>query len=341
MRTLGLPDWTSWSVQVALLAAPLVVALMIDDAFLHDSLTQVLLFAVLALSWNLIGGYARQISIGHVAFFGIGAYTSTLLSIHGGISPWLGLFAGGALAALAGGFLGLVTFRLRGKFFTLSTIAFAEVVRILAINWRDVTRGSEGIIIPSSPDPSHFVFSNLRSYVIVTWLLMVGLFVLSTLLSRSKTGLRLLAYREDEEAARALGVHTIRLRLFVMMLSAFCTAVGGTFYAQYLLFIDPESVFGVEMSLQMALLSVVGGIGSAIGPIVGAYLVVPFGHFLRAELGSDLAGLHLVIYGLGLILVLYKMPNGIWPALEALNRSLLGRRRGAPGEKRASQAGAA
>lgn len=315
-------DLVTWSLQAVLLAAPLAIGLASGDAFLHDSLTQVLLFASLALSWNLLGGFARQVSIGHVAFFGIGAYTSTLLGIHFGVSPWIGMIAGGLLAATTGALLGGVTFRLRGKFFTMATLAFAEVVRILAVNLRGVTKGAEGITISSTPEFGMFVFASLKTYVVVGFVLMLGLYLLSVLLARSKTGLRLLAYREDEEAARALGVHTVRLRLLVIALSAFCTAVGGTFYAQYLLFIDPDSVLGVELSLQMALLAVVGGVGTAIGPILGTYLVVPFGQVLRAQLGSEMAGLHLVVYGLGLILVLYKMPNGVWPAIEGFVRRL-------------------
>lgn len=313
-------DHVLLAIQGVLVAAPLALGLLIDDSFLHDSITQVLLFAVLAMAWNLLGGYARQISIGHVAFFGIGAYTSSLFFVNFGLSPWLGMICGGVLAASAGALLGLVTFRLRGKFFTMATIAFAEVVRIVAINWRGVTMGSEGVTIPSTPDPANFVFESLRSHVIAAWLLMTLLLGLSIALSRSKIGMRLRAYREDEDAARALGVRTIRLRLFVVMLSAFFTAVGGSFYAQYLLFIDPDSVLSVNLSLQMALLSVVGGVDSVIGPILGTFLVVPFGQMLRAELGSSLAGLHLVIYGVGLILVLYKMPDGVWPAVERFVR---------------------
>ena len=308
----------SWGLQAILIAAPLVIGLAFNDAFLHDSLAQVLLFAILALSWNILGGFARQVSIGHVAFFGIGAYTSTLLALHFGLSPWIGMLVGGLIAAIAGALLGLVTFRLRGKFFTMATLAFAEVMRILAVDMRGLTKGSEGISIDSTPNLAMFVLGDLRSYVVVGFVMMLGLFILSVLLARSKTGLKLLAYRDDEEGARALGIRTVRLRLLVMVVSAFCTAMGGTFYAQYLLFIDPDSVLGIELSLQMALLSVVGGVGTAIGPILGTYLVVPFGQFLRAYLGSELAGLHLVIYGIGLIVVLYKMPNGVWPAIEAL-----------------------
>ena len=318
----GRAKLVSWGLQAVLIAAPLLIALLSKDTFLHDSLTQVLLFAILALSWNILGGFARQVSVGHVAFFGIGAYTSTLLALHFSLSPWLGMIVGGLIAAAAGALLGLVTFRLRGKFFTMATLAFAEVMRILAVDLRAVTRGSEGITINSTPDPSMFVFGSLQTYVFVGFALMLALYGLSVLLARSKIGLKLLAYREEEEAARALGVRTVRLRLFVMVLSAFCTALGGSFYAQYLLFIDPDSVFGIELSLQMALLSVVGGVGTAIGPIIGTYLVVPFGQFLRAQLGSDLAGLHLVIYGFALIGVLYKMPNGVWPAIEGLIQRL-------------------
>jgi branched-chain amino acid transport system permease protein len=306
--------------QALLLLAPMAVVLVSGDNFLLDSLNQVLIWAALALSWNILCGYARQISVGHVAFFGIGAYTSTILRLDFGLSPWIGMLAGGVLASVVGTLLGLVTFRLRGPFFTMATIAFAEVVRILAVSVRSLTRGSEGMSIDSAPDPARFVFAELRSYVLVTWLLVLLLFALSKYLDLSKTGLRLRALREDEIAARALGVNTFRLRLVSMAVSAFFTAICGTFYAQYILLIDPDSVLGVDASLQMALLTVVGGIGSAIGPVLGTYLVVPFGQVLRAELGSQLAGLHLVIYGFGLILVLYKLPNGIWPALERLLR---------------------
>jgi branched-chain amino acid transport system permease protein len=311
--------------QILLVGAPLAIVLVTSDNALLDSLTQVLIWAALALSWNILGGYARQISVGHVAFFGIGAYTSTLLALRFGLSPWIGMFAGGALAAAVGTLLGLATFRLRGPFFTMATIAFAEVVRILAVNLRSVTRGSEGLSIDSTPDPAQFVFGSLRSYVLVTWGLMLVVFLVSKYLDNSKTGMRLRAMREDEDAARALGIHTFRLRIGVLAASAFFTALCGTFYAQYLLMIDPDSVLGVDSSLQMALMAVVGGIGSAVGPVLGTYLVVPFGQILRAQLGSSLAGLHLVIYGLGLVLVLYKLPNGLWPAIEGL----VIRRRGA------------
>lgn len=325
--------FASWGLQGALIAAPLVIGLASKDTFLHDSLTQVLLFAILALSWNILGGFARQVSVGHVAFFGIGAYTSTLLALNFGISPWIGMIAGGLIAAAAGALLGIVTFRLRGKFFTMATLAFAEVMRILAVDMRGLTKGSEGITIDSTPNAAMFVLGDLQRYVVVGFVLMLALYLLSVLLARSKVGLKLLAYREEEDAARALGVRTIRLRLLVMVLSAFCTALGGTFYAQYLLFIDPDSVFGIELSLQMALLSVVGGVGTAIGPILGTYLVVPFGQFLRAQLGSELAGLHLVVYGLGLIVVLYKMPNGVWPAIEGFLSRFFGPDRDAIGDR--------
>lgn len=304
--------------QIALVAFPLLLVAFVHDNAMLDSLNQVLIWAALALSWNILGGYARQISVGHVAFYGMGAYTSTLLAIDFGTSPWIGMLAGGALAATIGTLLGMATLRLRGPFFTMATIAFAEVVRILAVNLRSVTRGSEGLSIDSAPSLANFVFQDPRSYVLATWCLVLVVFVVCKYLDASKTGLRLRAMRENEDAARALGVRVFPLRLAVLALSAFFTAICGTFYAQYLLLIDPDSVLGVDASLQMALMTVVGGIGTAIGPLLGTYLVVPFGQVLRAELGSNLAGLHLVIYGLGLVLVLYFLPGGIWPAIERL-----------------------
>ncbi|GAC1339181.1 MAG: branched-chain amino acid ABC transporter permease [Acetobacteraceae bacterium] len=308
----------SRALQAMLVALPLVLIAFVHDNAMLDSLNQVLIAAALALSWNILGGYARQISVGHVAFFGMGAYTSTLLASVYGISPWIGMFAGGALAATVGTLLGMATLRLRGPFFTMATIAFAEVVRILAVNLRSVTRGSEGISIDSVPSVANFVFRDPRAYVLATWCLVLVVFLVCTYLDGSKIGMRLRATRENEEAARALGVRVLPLRLAVLALSAFFAAICGTFYAQYILLIDPDSVLSVDASLQMALMAVVGGIGTAIGPLLGTYLVVPFGQVLRAELGSNLAGLHLVIYGLGLVLVLYKMPGGIWPQLERL-----------------------
>jgi branched-chain amino acid transport system permease protein len=308
----------SQALQAVLLAAPLLVVVFVHDNSVLDSLNQVPIWAALALSWNILGGYARQISVGHVAFYGIGAYTSTLLAADFGISPWIGMVAGGLLAAAVAALIGLATLRLRGPFFTMATIAFAEVVRILAVNLRGVTRGAEGLSIDSAPSLPNFVFQDPRSYVLVTWCLVLTVFLVCTYLDASKTGMRLRAMRENEDAARALGVHAFRLRVGVLTVSAFFTAICGTFYAQHLLLIDPDSVLGVDASLQMALMAVVGGIGTAAGPLLGAYLVVPFGQVLRAELGSELTGLHLVIYGLGLVVVLWRLPGGIWPALERL-----------------------
>ncbi len=308
----------SQALQAALVAAPLLIVAFVHDNSILDSLNQVLIWAALALSWNILGGYARQISVGHVAFYGIGAYTSTLLAANYGVSPWLGMFAGGFLAAAVAAMIGMATLRLRGPFFTMATIAFAEVVRILAVNLRGVTRGAEGLSIDSAPSLPNFVFQDPRTYVLVTWCLVLTVFLVCKYLDASKTGMRLRAMRENEDAARALGVHAFRLRVAVLTVSAFFTAICGTFYAQYLLLIDPDSVLGVDASLQMALMAVMGGIGTAAGPLLGTYLVVPFGQVLRAELGSNLAGLHLVIYGLGLVLVLWRLPGGIWPAIERL-----------------------
>jgi branched-chain amino acid transport system permease protein len=161
---------------------------------------------------------------------------------------------------------------------------------------------------------------------------MVAVYAIAQALGASKFGLRLHAFREEEDAARALGIRTFRIRLQATALSALLTAMAGTFYAQYLLFIDPDSVLGVAVSLQMALLTVVGGIGTPIGPVVGAYLVVPFGLVLRAEFGATFRGLHLVVYGVGLILVLYYLPEGVWPALERLAARRLRPRSPSPGQ---------
>lgn len=305
-------------ITLALAALPLVIT----NNYYLDSLIVIFFWAAMAAAWNIVGGYAGQLSLGHTAFFGIGAYTSSLLFAGYGLTPWVGLLAGALLAAVFGVFVGLVCFRLRGPFFALVTIAFAEVALIVASSWRELTRGTEGLNIPFRPALENMLFRGKVTYFYIFLAFAVLLYLVSRAFEHSRLGYYLVAFREDEEAARALGINTIRIRLVALALSAAFTAVGGTLYAQYYQYLDPGSLFGISFSIQVALLTMVGGIGTAGGPFFGSLLMTPLGQFLRAWLGGGAAGLYLAIYGIALMLVVLFLPHGIVPEV----RRRLGRR---------------
>jgi branched-chain amino acid transport system permease protein len=290
------------------LALPLLLS---GSAFYLDALILVFLWAALAGAWNLAGGYAGQLSLGHAAFFGIGAYTSTLLFMHFKISPWMGLFAGGLLAALVAVPLGYLTIRLRGPYFSLATIAFGQVAQIVAVNWQDLTRGSQGLILPPLDDPANFLFFEKLPYAYIALGLMLGVVLITIWVENVPLGYHLIAVREDEEAANTVGVNVVRTKLVTIALSAFLTAVGGTFYAQYIGFVDPNYVLSLDVSVQFALVAILGGLASPIGPVVGSFILTPLGQFLRAWLGGAQSGLYLVIYGALLVAVVILLPRGL------------------------------
>jgi branched-chain amino acid transport system permease protein len=285
---------------------------------LQDVVVLSFLFAGLALAWNIAGGCVGLISFGHAAFFGIGAYTSTILFQSYHITPWLGIFAGAAAAAMAGAVLSLICARLKGPFFILSSLAFAEVVRIIALNWSSVTGGAEGLSIPPMPDLANMVLGSKTAYEALTLVYLLVVYAITRWIEASRFGFYLFAIRDNDEAAAAAGINPLVGRSLAMALSAALTGVGGTLFAQYFLYLDPTYVISPELSFQFALLPAVGGLGTAIGPILGSFLITPLSELLRANLGNAVAGLHLVIYSVGLIVVMLYFPTGIAGALEKL-----------------------
>jgi branched-chain amino acid transport system permease protein len=276
-----------------------------------DLIILTLVWAGLGGAWNILAGYAGQFSLGHSAFFGVGAYTSSLIAMRFGVSPWLGMIAGAALAALLALVVAGVSLRTRGPFFTLMTIAFAEVVRILAVYGKAVTNGSEGLIIDLPPGLANLTYLDKWPYLAVSAAYAIAVFAICISLHRSRFGYRLLAVREDEDAARSLGVPAYRARVQATALSAALTAIGGSVFAQYTQFIDPDSTMSFLLSVQPALIAIVGGLGQALGPLFGALLVVPLEHFLRSWFGGMLFGLHGFIFGVALIVILLTMPEGL------------------------------
>jgi branched-chain amino acid transport system permease protein len=295
-----------------------VLALAVLPPTMQDIAVLTFLWAGLALAWNLAGGYAGLISFGHAAFFGIGAYASTILFVNVGLTPWIGIWIGGLIAGAAGAILALICARLRGPFFILSTLAASEVVRIAALNWATLTGGPEGLSIPPVPGLANMVFASKGAYVVVMLVFLVAVFAFTKWLEGSRYGYYLFAVRDDADAASAAGVNPLLVRTVAMALSAGITGIGGSLFAQYFLYLDPTFVISPELSFQFALLAAVGGLGAAIGPVLGSFLITPMSELLRAYLGSQAAGLHLVIYSGLLIVVMLYFPGGIAGALARL-----------------------
>ena len=289
----------------------LVVPPFLPPYFL-EVLISVMLFAYLGSAWNILGGYAGQFSFGHAAYFGIGAYTSTLLFLRAGVSPWLGMVAGGGLAAAFGLGAGYLSFRygLRGPYFSLVTLAFAEMLRVVAVNTKAVG-SSLGLVIPSrEAAPLSFVFGGKLPYYYVILAMALAAVLITRRLERSKLGYALRAIRENEDAAEASGVDALGMKLRAMALSSFLTALGGTFYAQYFAYIDPTITFGPAVSIQGLLQAIVGGAGTVLGPLLGSFVLTPISELSRAAIRGR-AGVDVMVYGLVLILVISFLPQGI------------------------------
>ena len=302
----------------ALLAFPFVFTL----PYPRDVMIRIFLYAMLATAWNVLAGYCGQISLGHAVFFGTGAYTSTLLVkqdwLGGWANPWLGMLLGALLAALLSQVIGSPVFRLRGHYFAIATIAVGEIVQTIVINW-DAVGGARGLFVPiRRPDSlANFQFHESKQtyYYVALALLLLALGV-NRWVVRSRTGYYFRAIREDQDAAAALGIPVARYKQRAMAISAALTAMGGTFYAQYVFFIDPESVLPLSLSILICLVAVLGGVGTLWGPLVGAAVLVPLGEITRVQFGGTGKALDLVIYGLLIMVVSVIQPGGIMAILQ-------------------------
>jgi branched-chain amino acid transport system permease protein len=295
-----------------LAAIALLLPLAIPSPFAIDIFIRVLLFAFIGVAWNLMGGYAKQLSLGHAAYFGLGAYTSTILLIRFDISPWIGIVAGGMVAMLASLPIGALCFRLRGPYFAIATIATAQVLMLLFLKFRDFAWGAEGTTLPNLGDaPLMMQFdSKLAYYYLALALLAMGL-AITWCIERSWMGYYLVAVGEDEDAAEAIGVDTLRIKRQIYLISAFLTALAGTFYVQYIYFIDPNVAFSFNISVEAALVSIVGGIGTLWGPVIGTVLLEATSALLQSWLGSGHGGVQLTVYSLILMAVILWRPTGL------------------------------
>ncbi len=309
------------AVVVALLALPAFPALF--GSYAVTLFTLIFFYGFLGQAWNVVGGYAGQLSAGHAAFLGIGAYTAALLSVERGVTPWIGMFAGGALAAALGGVIGFLGFRfgLRGFYFVLLTVAFSEICRVVAGN-TEAVGGALGYYITFTGNPRQFQFQDTRVYYYVALALMLAATALVAWLERRRFGVYLAAIREDETACEAAGVNTFKYKMLAMVLSAFLTGIGGTFYAFYLFSLQPNTVFGVPLSVEIIIRPIVGGAGTVLGPVVGSFILSPLAEVSRHYFAQGgWHGAHLIAYGALLIGVVLFLPEGAYPRLaRALRR---------------------
>lgn len=307
---------TVWLIIAA--AFSLALPLCLNNPYLLQFCINMLLYAYLATAWNIIGGYAGQMAQGNGVYFGIGAYVSTILFVYENVSPWIGMLVGGVIAALLALALGSLTFRLSGSYFALSTVAMLHVIRLIFLSNNELfgykTRGAQGIYLPWRGQS----FLNMQFegkveyYYIILALFIIGL-VISWWVKKSKMGYYLSAINTNQEAASSLGINVMGMKLKASCISAFLTALGGSFYAQFIMMVDPSRVLGYDMSVQIMLYAAIGGRGTLAGPVLAAFLFAPLNDVLRAVFGTTVSGLSLVIYGLALMLVIYFIPQGLWP----------------------------
>ena len=305
------------------------VPLVVRDAFLLDAVVLILIWGASAAAWNVAGGYAGQVSLGHSAFFGVGAYAAALLATRWQLSPWLGLVVGALVATTVGLVIGYLSNRLRGPYFVLATIAFSQVLLIVGSRWRGFTAGSEGIPVPFRPGFWTLGIADKRVWVWIILALAVVVYLVELYLERSRRGYQLAAVREDEDAALSLGVPARALKVAAIAVSAALTAMCGALWAQYVGFVDPFYVFSVDLSVRFALAAIIGGLGTALGPFLGSLLVTTLETYLRAQfggIGAGFVGIYLIIYGVILILVVRFVPAGLtgWLAARGTRRAAAG-----------------
>jgi branched-chain amino acid transport system permease protein len=312
-----LPTWKP------VLFAALVIACASIPAFVHnDYLMQVffriVLFAALGLAWNLVGGYAGQLSLGHVAFFGVGAYGLAMLAGRG-VPVWIAIFLAALVAAGFAAIIGRIVFRLRGPYFTLSTIAFAEVLRLGATNL-SATGGAIGLSTPALFHARTFLgvhqLSVVQQFYLAAVLLAALCFVINYATVKSRAGYYLMAIREDEETAAAVGIDTAGYKLRALLISAFLTALGGALYGSAFQYIVPDSALTIEISVQMAIITMLGGAGTLLGPVIGSVLLLGASEVFKNRFQES----HLLIYGILIVVVVLFLPEGIVGGLRHLFR---------------------
>jgi branched-chain amino acid transport system permease protein len=318
-------------VGAAALLTLLVAPLLINSPFVFHLAVQVCIFGALATAWNIVGGYAGQLSLGHAVFYAIGSYVATMLVIHFGLSPWIGMFGGAAVAVVASLVIAYPTLRLRGPFFALATIAFLEVCRLLVVHFEGVTGGSAGLNVPLNIGLKWMIFREKWAYLAIAFGFLAITLWISWIIRYSRFGFYLIAVREREDAARAVGVNAVNVKIAAAVISAALTSFLGSFHAMYLTFLEPSAAFSLELSIQIAMFALIGGLGTVAGPLLGTILVLPAAELSRGWLSALGNGTHGFVYGVVLVLVVLFFPRGLVGHLGGRALALIDRLPGARG----------
>lgn len=340
------------SLLLALSALLFTLPLYVENTYMLHIMILIFINIVIGASWNLIGGYTGQYSVGHSAYFGVGAYTTMMLMQFNQIAPWYGVWVGMLVAVITALIIGSICFRLRGPYFVLASIAVAEILRVSAMNLKDITNGAEGILITEIPSftINGIVITDFASKVpfyYVGLALVMLVILVSWLIQNSKPGYFFQAIREDQDAAHSLGINPTIYKNLALSISAIITSMAGSLYALYVGFIDPGTVLSLELSVSIVLICIIGGIGTIYGPVVGAVVLVPLSEMLRSNmvgeslintglvtkesaighfLTENLSHAHVLIYGILVVIVILFMPDGI---LGFFNAMMAKRNRGA------------
>jgi len=305
-----------------LLAVGLPIPLLAGDSYWTDVVTMTYLFAGLSCAWNIIGGLGGQFSLGHGVFFAVGAYTTARLYLVAGLSPWLSLPLAAALGVAIALLVSWPTFRLRGPFFAIATMAVNEVGLVLANFMEPLTGGPQGLLIPFRAGFANMIFAERWQSAVLMFGYMSCAVIATLLVRRARLGHYLIAVHANEDAAEAAGVNVLRTKLAGMAISAALTAVGGSLFVMYIRVIDPPNLFSLpEVGVKFALIALIGGIGTVVGPVLGAFVIIPLESWLRGALGDLTPGGHVIVLGIVLILAARFFKQGVYGKAQQLRRS--------------------
>lgn len=293
------------------LATLLLLPIATQSPFVIHLAIQVCVFAALASAWNIVGGFAGQLSLGHAVYYGIGSYAAGLLVANFGISPWVGMFAGVAVSAVVALVIAYPTLRLRGPFFSLASIAFLEVARLLVNHEEAWTKGAGGLNVPLQIGLKWMIFREKWAYLLVAFGFLLVVLAICRAIRHSRFGYYLIAVREREDAARAIGINPVKVKIAAAVISAALTSLIGSFHGMYLTFIEPSSAFSLELSIQIAMFALIGGLGTVAGPVLGTVVVLPIAELARGWLSAFGNGTHGFVYGIVLVAVVLFFPRGL------------------------------
>ena len=305
-----------------MLGIPVLLAVVIPlfaDIHIYSVVTTILIWIMFGQAWNILSGFTGQISFGHAMFLGIGAYSAMLIVNAINLDMVLTLIIGGLFAGLFSIPIGLLIFRLKGPYFALSTLAFAEILHIVARNLKGVTNGGEGIMLENTPTFFGIEIFSKTEYFYVALLLATAVTLFCYYLMKSKTGYSFIAIRENQESAEAMGIHSTKVKSISLFVSAYLAGMAGSFYGLYNKFIDPEMTLTVHMSSEMIFVTVIGGIGTIVGPAIGSTILVSLQEYLKdVAILQSFPSLYLIIYGLLIMIVIVYLPGGIIDGLKKL-----------------------